>query len=141
MRISDWSSDVCSSDLADHPPPVVVLDLDRLEANARAMLTRAGRLPIRLGSKSIRCVEVMKRVMALDPRFKGLPCYSAREAAWLATPGFDDLLVAYPTVVRDDLEAAAMATRAGHPLKPIIDDSRQTEIGRASCRERGCQDV
>src|SRR3546814_8622605 len=21
MRISDWSSDVCSSDLADHPPP------------------------------------------------------------------------------------------------------------------------
>src|SRR3546814_11321227 len=57
--------------LADHPPPVVVLDLDRLEANARAMLTRAGRLPIRLGSKSIRCVEVMKRVMALDPRFKG----------------------------------------------------------------------
>src|SRR3546814_16081500 len=86
--------------LADHPPPVVVLDLDRLEANARAMLTRAGRLPIRLGSKSIRCVEVLKRVMALDPRFKALLCSSAREAAWLAPQCFDALLVGSPPVGR-----------------------------------------
>ncbi|HEY9546959.1 MAG TPA: amino acid deaminase/aldolase [Solimonas sp.] len=121
--------------LADHPPPVVVLDLDRLEANARAMLTRAGRLPIRLGSKSIRCVEVMKRVMALDPRFKGLLCYSAREAAWLATQGFDDLLVAYPTVVREDLEAAALATRAGTTLTLMIDDARQIDAAEQIARE------
>src|SRR3546814_3840132 len=121
--------------LADHPPPVVVLDLDRLEANARAMLTRAGRLPIRLGSKSIRCVEVMKRVMALDPRFQGLLCYSAREAAWLATQGFDDLLVAYPTVVREDLEAAALATRAGTTLTLMIDDARQIDAAEQIARE------
>src|SRR3546814_18713482 len=91
--------------LADHPPPVVVLDLDRLEANARAMLTRAGRLPIRLGSKSIRCVEVMKRVMALAPPFKGLLCYSAREARRLEAQGFAELLVDYPT--RDSADPAA----------------------------------
>src|SRR3546814_10670365 len=121
--------------LADHPPPVVVLDLDRLEANARAMLTRAGRLPIRLGSKSIRCVEVMKRVMALDPRFKGLLCYSAREATWLATQGFDDLLVAYPPVVREDLEAAAPAQRAGPPLTLLLDDARQTYAPPQNARQ------
>src|SRR3546814_5476565 len=99
------------------------------------MLTRAGRLPIRLGSKSIRCVEVMKRVMALDPRFKGLLCYSAREAAWLATQGFDDLLVAYPTVVREDLEAAALATRAGTTLTLMIDDARQIDAAEQIARE------
>ena len=121
--------------LADQPLPAAVLDLDRLEANARAMLERAGRLPIRLGSKSIRCVDVMKRVMALDPRFQGLLCYSAREAAWLATQGFDDLLVAYPTVVRDDLEAAALATRAGTKLTLMIDDARQIDAAEQIARE------
>lgn len=121
--------------LADHPLPAAVLDLDRLEANARAMLTRADRLPIRLGSKSIRCVDVMKRVMALDPRFQGLLCYSAREAAWLATQGFDDLLVAYPTVVREDLEAAALATRAGTTLTLMIDDARQIDAAEQMARE------
>ncbi|NGY06240.1 amino acid deaminase/aldolase [Solimonas terrae] len=126
-----------SAALADQSLPAAVLDLDRLEANARAMLTRAGRLPIRLGSKSIRCVEVMKRVLALDPRFRGLLCYSAREAAWLASQGFDDLLVAYPTVVRDDLEAAALATRAGTTLTLMIDDARQIDAAEQVAREHG----
>lgn len=121
--------------LAEQPLPAAVLDLDRLEANARAMLARAGRLPIRLGSKSIRCVEVMKRVLALDPRFKGLLCYSAREAAWLATQGLDDLLVAYPTVVREDLEAAALATRAGTTLTLMVDDARQIDVADQIARE------
>jgi len=67
--------------------PTAVLDLDALEANARAMLQRAGHLTVRLCSKSIRCVEVLRRIQALSPRFEGLLCYSGREAAWLA-PGF-----------------------------------------------------
>src|SRR3546814_18303839 len=32
MRISDWSSDVCSSDLADHFADLVLGDLERLDA-------------------------------------------------------------------------------------------------------------
>src|SRR3546814_18689287 len=77
----------------------------------------------------------MKRVMALDPRFKVLLCYSARDAAWLATQGFDDLLVAYPTVVREDLEAAALATRAGTTLTLMIDDARQIDAAEQIARE------
>ncbi len=107
--------------------PAVVLDLDALEANARAMLRRAGHLPIRLCSKSVRCIEVLRRMRDLSPRFKGLLCYSGREAAWLAAQGFDDLVVAYPTVEMADLDAVAGQLLYGKRIVLMVDDHSQLE--------------
>jgi D-serine deaminase-like pyridoxal phosphate-dependent protein len=123
--------------IAGQPLPLALLDLDLLEANAQAMLDRAGSLPIRLGSKSIRCVEVMQRVQALSPRFQGLLCYSAREAAWLSTQGFDDLLVAYPTIDRTDIEAAAASLKAGRRIVLMVDDAEQVTALAAQARALG----
>src|SRR3546814_8858796 len=44
MRISDWSSDVCSSDLADDRPPEVDLD-DRTAVRFQAPQRRVGEQP------------------------------------------------------------------------------------------------
>ena len=117
--------------------PLMLLDLDRLEANAHAMLLRAGRLPIRLGTKSIRCIDVLRRVQALSPQFQGLLCYSAREAAWLASEGFDDLLVAYPTLDPLDLAAAAGALRKGQRVTLMVDSVEQCALLAARARELG----
>jgi D-serine deaminase-like pyridoxal phosphate-dependent protein len=117
--------------------PLMLLDLDRLEANAHAMLLRAGRLPIRLGTKSIRCIDVLRRVMALSPQFQGLLCYSAREAAWLARESFDDLLVAYPTVDPVELTHAAEATRSGKRVTLMVDSAEQCALIAAAAREHG----
>ena len=111
--------------IAGRPLPLALLDVDLLEHNARDLLQRAGNLPIRLGSKSIRCVEVLRRVQAMSPRFQGLLCYSAREAAWLATLGFDDLLVAYPTVDTADLDAVAAQLQQGRRIVLMVDDAAQ----------------
>ncbi len=119
------------------PLPLAIVDLDMLEANAQAMLARADPLPIRLGSKSIRCVEIMRRMQQLSPRFRGLLCYSAREAAWLASNGFDDLLVAYPTVDRTDLDAVAQALKEGTRVTLMVDDTAQLGPIVASARARG----
>lgn len=127
---------LCSA-VAGQALPLAVLDLDALEVNATAMLHRAGHLPIRLGSKSIRCVEVLRRVQALSPRYRGLLCYSAREAAWLYTQGFDDLLVAYPTVDTADLDAAAVALRNGARLSLMVDDTTQVAAIAAHGRRSG----
>jgi D-serine deaminase-like pyridoxal phosphate-dependent protein len=124
--------------LIGRPLPQAVLDLDRLERNARAMLERAGTLPIRLGSKSIRCVEVMRRVQALSPRFQGLLCYSAREAAWLADQGFDDLLVAYPTVDAADIAAVASKLAHGKRIVLMVDDVEQVAALARQARTLDC---
>lgn len=117
--------------------PLMLLDLDRLEANAHAMLLRAGRLPIRLGTKSIRCTEILRRVQALSPQFQGLLCYSAREAAWLAGAGFDDLLVAYPTLDPVDLSATADSLRRGKRVTLMVDSVEQCALLAERARALG----
>jgi D-serine deaminase-like pyridoxal phosphate-dependent protein len=64
-------------------------------------------------------------------------CYSAREAAYLATQGFDDLLVAYPSVAAADLEAACGALQRGTKLTLMVDDAEQLPPICAAARARG----
>jgi D-serine deaminase-like pyridoxal phosphate-dependent protein len=123
--------------IAGQPLPTAILDLDALEANARAMLVRAGGMPVRLASKSIRCTEVLRRVQALSRRFAGVQCYSGREAAWLAGLGFDDLVVAYPTVDSADLDAIGDRVARGKRIVLMVDDPAQLELIAARARVRG----
>lgn len=105
--------------------PLAYCDLDLLAANARNLLERAGGLPIRLASKSIRCREILRRVQAISPEFQGVLCYSAGEAAFLAEGGFTDLVVAYPTVDRADLDLACAAIARGGQVCLMVDDPEQ----------------
>lgn len=105
--------------------PLAYCDLDLLEANARDLIKRAGGLPIRLASKSIRCREILRRVQALSPAFQGILCYSAAEAAHLADDSFKDLVVAYPTVDRHDLDLACAAIARGGEICLMVDDPAQ----------------
>ena len=67
---------------ADLDPPVAVLDLDALDANAADLVRRAAGKPIRVASKSVRSRGVLRRVLAL-PGFAGVLGYSLPEALWL----------------------------------------------------------
>jgi D-serine deaminase-like pyridoxal phosphate-dependent protein len=83
-------------------PPFAFVDLDALESNAAAMRAQAGALPIRIASKSVRSVPVLRRVLAIEG-FRGILAFTLPEALALAERGFDDILVAYPTVDRPAL--------------------------------------
>jgi hypothetical protein len=88
------------SAIEGHSLPLALLDLDALDHNAHVLLARAQGLPIRLCSKSVRSVFVLRHLQQLSPHFRGILCYSAREAAYLHRQGFRDLLVAYPASIR-----------------------------------------
>ena len=105
--------------------PAAFIDLDALDANLADLRTRAGGLPIRLVTKSVRSVAILRRVLASGPQFRGLMCYSPAEAAWLASQGFDDLLVAYPSVEPDDLRAVAAQVRDGRTIALMVDGAEQ----------------
>ena len=111
--------------LAGHRLPAAFVDLDALAANLADLRARAGGLPIRLVTKSIRSVAILRRVLATGPAFRGLMCYSPAEAAWLASQGFDDLLVAYPSVEPEDLRAVAAQVRAGRVITLMVDGAAQ----------------
>jgi len=104
-------------------PPFAVVDLDAFDSNARDMVRRAGGLPIRVASKSLRCRYLIERVLA-RPGFRGVMCYSLAEALWLHGTGVsDDLLVAYPTTDRGALRALAADAAARRHVTVTIDSA------------------
>jgi len=113
--------------LADERLPAAFVDLDALTANLASLRQRAGTLPIRLVTKSIRSVAIIRRLLAAGPFMQGLLCYSPAEAAWLANEGFDDLVVAYPSVEPADLAAVAWQLRAGRRITLMVDNVGQLD--------------
>ncbi|AKT51237.1 alanine racemase [Arsenicicoccus sp. oral taxon 190] len=99
--------------LAGRDAPFAVVDLDRWDANSRALLERAGGLPVRLASKSVRCRALVHR--ALEHGFQGVLAYSLDEALWLAEDGVPDVLLAYPPVGRE-----ALTRLARHPQRDRV---------------------
>src|SRR3954452_16484136 len=84
---------------ADVEAPFAFVDLDAMWANAEDMLRRAGGKPIRVASKSVRCRSLLERILARDG-FRGLMTFTLPESLWLASHGFGDMLLAYPTADR-----------------------------------------
>src|SRR3546814_12950977 len=119
MRISDWSSDVCSSDLNE----------------ITAIIGKSG------SGKStlLRLIYGLLEPDAGEVRFEG----------WKVIGPTDKLIPGHPAMRMvsqhfDDLNTYAnvydnVASQLSN--EDIDHKEKQTQIGRASCRERGCQKV
>ncbi|HEY1353999.1 MAG TPA: amino acid deaminase/aldolase, partial [Ktedonobacteraceae bacterium] len=105
------------------PMPFAYLDLDLFEENVRQIAAKAAGKRIRVATKSLRCVEALRRVLEADACFQGLMCFTAREAVYLAGQGFGDLLIGYPTYNAQDLEMVARATAGGAQITLMVDSS------------------
>ena len=124
---------------ADVSPPFAFVDLDALGANAAQMLGQAAGLPIRVASKSVRSLPVLRRIFALDDRFRGVLSFALPEALYLADEGIDDIFVGYPTTDRRALEelASHAAKRPdAHPAL-MVDDAAQLDLIEAAGRPVG----
>ncbi len=119
--------------------PAVLVDMRRFDDNLAALLRRAGQLPLRVASKSVRCVSLLRHVLDFDTRCQGLMCFHAGEASRLAALGFDDLLVAYPTVQPTVIREVCEQLRAGRRITLMIDSPAQIErIDEVARREGVC---
>ena len=104
-------------------PPFAVVDLAAFDANTSDLVRRAGGLPIRVVSKSLRCRHLIERVLA-RPGYRGVMSYSLAEALWLHSSGTsDDILVAYPTADRAALRALATDEQARNHITVTVDSA------------------
>src|SRR3546814_15485003 len=119
MRISDWSSDVCSSDLQE---------IAKLEA---AGLTKHCPLELRRGAGAYICGEESAMLESIEGK-RGLPRHRPPYIAEIGLFGRPTLNQNVATMfwVRDIVEKGAEWFA-----------SNGRKIGRASCRERVCQSV
>ena len=106
--------------LGELEPPFAYVDLDALDANARDMSAMASGKPLRVASKSVRSIAVMRRVLELGDGFRGLLTFTAAESLWLASQGFDDLVCGYPTTDAEAIRALADLTEAEPETAPVL---------------------
>lgn len=110
--------------LQDQRLPLAFLDLDSFDENIRHVrnIIEGTDKTIRVGTKSIRSEPLTKRIFELGgPNFKGLLTFTAEETAWLADKGYDDFIIAYPTVQSSDLDLIIEMIRAGKTVRPMVD--------------------
>ncbi|HEX2071300.1 MAG TPA: amino acid deaminase/aldolase [Thermoleophilaceae bacterium] len=112
--------------------PFALVDLDAMWRNAASMLARAAGKPIRVASKSVRCRELLNRILRRDPGFRGLMTFTLAETLWLRGQGFGDLLLAYPTADRASLAELALIEGEDRPIV-MVDSIEQLDwIARAA---------
>ncbi|MEU0525517.1 amino acid deaminase/aldolase [Streptomyces niveus] len=107
--------------------PLAVVDLDAFDANADDLVRRAGGKPIRVASKSVRCRALLERVLARDG-FAGVMSFTLAESLWLARAGFDDVLLAYPSVDRGAFAELAADPKLAAAVTVMVDDPAQLDL-------------
>jgi D-serine deaminase-like pyridoxal phosphate-dependent protein len=114
----------------DLDPPLALLDLDALDANADDLVRRAGGRPIRVASKSVRSRDVLRRVLD-RPGFSGVLAHSLAEALWLAggeEPVSDDVVLGYPTADRGALRRLARDEACAARVTLMVDSTEQLDL-------------
>ncbi len=132
------SFDAARAMLADEPLPALLVDRDAFDRNVRAAASkaRAAGKTLRVATKSVRSIALLDRALALsEGAFSGLLAYAVEEAVLLAGRGHHDVLVAYPTLERQALDA--VATRAPESVTLMVDELAHVEALHEVAKRRG----
>lgn len=109
-------------------PAFAVVDLAAFDANAAALEKAAAGTPIRVASKSVRCRDLVRRVLD-RPGWQGVMAYTVPEAIWLVRGGTsDDVLVAYPSAHRAGLRELATDPALAAAITVMIDSTDQIDF-------------
>ncbi|UPO78522.1 amino acid deaminase/aldolase [Arthrobacter sp. Helios] len=119
-----WPS--LSGAVAHLDAPAAVLGLEALRFNAHDLLRRAGGIPLRVASKSIRVRAVLDALLEL-PGFQGIFAFTLPEALWLAER-CSDVVVGYPTADRKALAQLLSDERLAARVTLMVDDEAQLDL-------------
>ena len=126
--------------LAGRRLPLALVDLDRFDANVAyvAATQRHTGKTVRVASKSIRCLDLLRRVFDRGgPAYRGILAFTVEEAAHLAENGFDDLIVAYPTVQPTDMSLLVEMARRQVTISQVVDSRAHLEVLAAAGSSAG----
>lgn len=105
------------------PPtcPSAWLDLDAVDHNIAIVKQKTANKNLRIASKSVRSVAMLRYVQKKLPNFIGLMSYSAAESLYLLEQGFNDILCAYPQLDTSSIAATLPYTAQGNNMVWMVD--------------------
>ncbi|MCB0507084.1 MAG: amino acid deaminase/aldolase [Bacteroidetes bacterium] len=113
--------------------PLAFCDVDLLNQNCQDIAKRVTvkNKTIRVASKSIRCIDVLRRIFNANPIYKGILSYSGNEALFLSENDFDDILLGYPIVNKNEIEQICKATKSGKKIILMVDSEEHLKLIQA----------
>ena len=115
-----------SEAVANLSGPVAAINVDALRYNVLDLVVRAGGVPIRVASKSVRVREVLDAALAL-PGYRGILSFTLPEALWLSAD-HDDIVLGYPTADRAAIARLAADEQAAARITLMVDDPSQLDL-------------
>jgi D-serine deaminase-like pyridoxal phosphate-dependent protein len=125
------------SAFAGRQMPFAYVDLDLLDENIRQIAARAGGKTVRVASKSVRSLPLLKRILDASEAMQGVMCFTAPEAVYLSQQGLDDLLIGYPCWHAGQVAAICAEVRAGKTIICMIDSIAHVEHLQAIAAREG----
>ncbi|PQZ50968.1 amino acid aldolase [Bacillus sp. MYb209] len=121
------------------PLPCAFLDEVALERNIQSVIELSGDKKVRIASKSLRSVPIMKKILAANDRFQGIMCFSPREALFLIEEGFNDLLLGYPAYDERALHEISLLTKQGIIITCMVDcEEHIVYLEKIAVESSGC---
>ncbi len=121
------------------PLPCAFLDEVALDRNIQSIIELSGDKKIRIASKSLRSVPIMKKILAANNQFQGIMCFSPREVLFLIEQGFNDLLLGYPVYDERALHEISLLTKQGHIITCMVDcEDHITYLEKIAEKSKGC---
>ena len=101
--------------------PCAFVDLDAFDENVTEIAKRSKGRPIRVASKSVRNVSLLRRIFEADPIYQGIMTYTPAETRFFCDEGFDDFLMGYPCWRDADIAALCEPIRQGKTVRFMVD--------------------
>lgn len=110
--------------------PCAFVDLDAFDANCESLANMVKGTPftIRIATKSLRVPDLIRRALRSGLPFQGLMCFSTQEAYFLSSQGFDDLLIAYPTLQESELRVLRKIHESGKTVSLVVDCEAHLQV-------------
>ncbi len=108
--------------------PSAWLDMDALDHNIALVNKKTQAVKLRLATKSIRSLDVLRYIKDNSPHFIGLMSYAADESLYLLENGFDNILCAYPTLDMASVAATFDYTKQGATMIWMVDRPEHVDV-------------
>ncbi|WP_431030302.1 alanine racemase [Lysinibacillus sp. LZ02] len=106
--------------------PFAWVDLDALDANIAFVASKTAK-SIRLATKSIRSVKLLRYIADRLPQVAGFMTFTAAETVYLAERGFDHFLLGYPVMERQAIQKLLYLLKEGKDITFMVDHIDQVK--------------
>lgn len=108
--------------------PYAWLDLNALDTNIQFVNRTCKTKPVRIATKSIRSVDVLKYIERNLQKCSGFMTYTAAETLYLIEHGFNHFLIGYPVMEKQSVKKLLLAVKAGKDITFMVDCEQQLQF-------------